>query len=97
MRPKTVYGWAMEIVGASYARFGDYVMDQSSEDIKNQLKAARDSAPSIAYKDLDGVDYYCYLTSMNGRLVGVSDKDGRESGALEYRFRVSLVETGLVT
>ncbi len=97
MRPKTVYGWVMEIVGASYARFGDYIMDQSSEDIKVQLKAARDSAPAIAFKDLDGVDYYCYLTSMNGRLVGVSDKDGRESGALEYRFRVSLVETGLVT
>ena len=97
MRPKTVYGWVMEIIGATYARFGDYIMDQTSEEIKNQLKAARDSAPSVAFKDLDGTDYYCYLTSMNGRLVGVSDKDGRESGALEYRFRVSLVETGLVT
>jgi hypothetical protein len=97
MRPKTVYGWVMEIIGASYARFGDYIMDQTSEEIKNQLKAARDSAKSIAFKDLDGTDYYCYLTSMNGRLVAISDKDGREGGALEYRFRVSLVETGLVT
>ena len=97
MRPKTVYGWMFDVFGATYLRHGDYIMDQTSKDIRDQLKAARDSAPSVKYKDLDGADYYCYLTSFRGHVVEVSDRDGLEAGAIEYRFRVSLVQTGQIT
>jgi hypothetical protein len=30
-------------------------------------------------------------------VVEVRDRDGLEAGAIEYRFRVSLVQTGLIT
>ncbi|NOR90104.1 MAG: hypothetical protein GQ524_07595 [Anaerolineales bacterium] len=97
MRPGTVYGWFMEIIGGTYVRYGSHTMDQTSEEIKTELKSARDSAPPIKYVDLDGVDYWVYLTSMNGRVVEISDRSGVEEGAIEYRFRVSLVQTGLIT
>jgi len=96
MRPGTVYGWLFEIVGATYARYADYIMDQTSNEIKAALKAARDSAPPIPYMDLDGENYWVYLTSFNGRVVEINDRDGVENGAIEYRFRISLVETGLI-
>jgi hypothetical protein len=97
MRPGTVYGWFFEIVGGTYVRYGAHTMDQTSEEIKVQLKADRDSAPPIKYVDLDGETYWVYLTSMNGRVVEIGDRAGVEEGAIEYRFRVSLVETGLIT
>lgn len=95
MRPGTVYGWSLDIVAASYERYGDHIMDATAGQIKSDLKADRDSAAPLPFVDIDGMEYWVYLTSLNGRLVESGDKGGTEDVALEYLFRVSLIETGL--
>lgn len=97
MRPKTLYGWGMEVVAADFAITPSGVSESSrkASEIEATLKKLRDQAAPIDYLDINGYKTQVYLTSMQKR-IRRRDPENWENGApvFQYAIQINLIEVG---
>ena len=91
MRPNVLFGWNMNIIGASDIRNGLNVDERSSSEIVKELREWRDSKAPGKFVDILGDTYIGYVTAISEQPRYRREKGEDEVPDIEYLLNVNFV------
>jgi hypothetical protein len=93
MRPEVAFGWNVNLPAAGNLTHGEGEDPRSAQKILSDLKEARNSKAPVRFKDLDGLEYYVYLTSISSQAVERQlNQDTPIQGGIEKLVNINLIE-----
>ncbi len=69
MRPEVAWGWNINLPVADNLIYGGFENNKTAHELWEELKLARDSKAPIRFIDIDGAEYYAYITAMTSQAL----------------------------
>ncbi len=93
MRPDVALGWNINLPVADNLIYGSYENTFTAQELWNGLQEARRSKPPIKYTDIDGNEYFVYITAMTSQAIERhGDVENANSPSIERLININIIE-----
>lgn len=93
MRPDVAWGWNINLPVADNLVYGNYENSFTAQELWNGLQDARRSKSPVKFIDLDGNEYFVYITAMTSQAIERhGDVENADSPSIERLININIIE-----
>jgi hypothetical protein len=93
MRPDVAWGWNINLPVADNLVYGNYENSFTAQELWNGLQDARRSKSPVKFIDLDGNEYFVYITAMTSQAIERhGDVENANSPSIERLINLNIIE-----